>query len=61
MPKPAKPQIRVYLSEEHDRLLKAIAGIKDSSVNAIANEAIAQWLEAPTQQAKIKKFNLEEL
>ncbi|WP_255519527.1 hypothetical protein [Oscillatoria sp. FACHB-1407] len=40
MPKPAKPQIRVYITEEKDRLLKAIAGIKDSSVNAIVNEAI---------------------
>ncbi len=41
MPKPAKPQIRVYITEDKDRLLKAISGIKDSSVNAIANEAIA--------------------
>jgi hypothetical protein len=35
VPKPTKPQIRVDITEEKDRLLKAIAGIKDSSVNAI--------------------------
>lgn len=61
MPKPAKPQIRVYISEETDRLLKAIAGIKDSSVNAIVNEAIDSWLNEAEQQEIIKKFNLDQL
>lgn len=61
MPKPAKPQIRVYISEEKDRLLKAIAGIKDSSVNAIVNEAIDHWLEESEQQEIVDKFNLDRL
>ncbi|MCY7274603.1 MAG: hypothetical protein LH702_12930 [Phormidesmis sp. CAN_BIN44] len=61
MPKPAKPQIRVYISEEKDRLLKAIAGIKDSSVNAIVNEAIDRWLEETEQKEIVKKFNLDQL
>ncbi|MGB3612208.1 MAG: hypothetical protein WBA10_00330 [Elainellaceae cyanobacterium] len=39
----------------------AIAGIKGSSVNAIANEAIEQWLEDPVQKDIIKKFNLAQL
>jgi len=61
VPKPAKPQIRVYITEEKDRLLKAIAGIKDSSVNAIVNEAIDRWLEESEQQDVIEKFNLNRL
>lgn len=61
MPKPAKPQIRVYITEEKDRLLKAIAGIKDSSVNAIVNEAIDRWLDAAEQQEIVEKFNLDRL
>jgi hypothetical protein len=61
VPKPAKPQIRVYITEETDRLLKAIAGIKDSSVNAIVNEAIDRWLEESEQQEMIEKFNLDRL
>jgi hypothetical protein len=61
VPKPAKPQIRVYITEETDRLLKAIAGIKDSSVNAIANEAIDHWLAEAEQQEIIQKFNLDQL
>ena len=61
MPKPAKPQIRVYITEEKDRLLKAIAGIKDSSVNAIVNEAIDLWLNEAEQKEIIEKFNLDRL
>jgi len=61
VPKPAKPQIRVYITEEKDRLLKAIAGIKDSSVNAIVNEAIDRWLEEPEQKDIVEKFNLDRL
>ncbi|MGF1568040.1 MAG: hypothetical protein ACFCVD_08200 [Nodosilinea sp.] len=47
--------------EDKDRLLKAIAGIKDSSVNAIANEAIDHWLAEAEQQEIIQKFNLDQL
>jgi len=61
VPKPAKPQIRVYITEETDRLLKAIAGIKDSSVNAIVNEAIDRWLEEVEQREIVEKFNLDRL
>ncbi|NJO39128.1 MAG: hypothetical protein HC769_07135 [Cyanobacteria bacterium CRU_2_1] len=61
MPKPAKPQIRVYITEDKDRLLKAIAGIKDSSVNAIVNEAIDHWLAESEQKEIVEKFNLDRL
>lgn len=61
MSKSAKPQIRVYITEEKDRLLKAIAGIKDSSVNAIVNEAIDRWLNEAEQKEIVKKFNLDRL
>lgn len=61
MPKPAKPQIRVYINEETDRLLKVMAGIKDSSVNAIVNEAIDRWLNESAQREIIEKFNLSKL
>jgi len=51
----------VYITEETDRLLKAIAGIKDSSVNAIVNEAIDHWLEEAEQKEIMEKFNLDRL
>ena len=61
MPKPAKPQIRVYITEEKDRLLKAMAGIKDTSVNSIVNDAIDRWLDEAEQQEILEKFNLSRL
>jgi predicted HicB family RNase H-like nuclease len=61
VPKPAKPQIRVYINEETDRLLKVMAGIKDASVNSIVNEAIDRWLNEPAQKEIIEKFNLNQL
>jgi hypothetical protein len=41
-----------------NRLLKAFAGIKDSSVNEIVNEAIDQCLDESEQKEMIEKFNL---
>lgn len=59
MPK-YKPQIRVYIPEDTDRLLKLLAAFKDSSVNALVNEAIEQWLENQEQREIIEKHKLEE-
>lgn len=73
MPK-RKPQIRAYVDEHTDKLLKALAGVMDSNVNAIVVEAIAsrygvcvagkpieQWLSKPEIQEKIEKHRLDEL
>jgi predicted transcriptional regulator len=60
MPK-RKPQIRAYVDEHTDKLLKALAGVMDSSVNAIVVEAIEQWLSKPEIQEKIEKHRLDEL
>lgn len=60
MPK-RKPQIRAYVDEDTDKLLKALAGVMDSSVNAIVVEAIEEWLSKPEIQEKIEKHRLDEL
>lgn len=60
MPK-RKPQIRAYVDEHTDRLLKALAGVLDSSVNAIVVEAIEDWLSKPETQHIIEKHRLDEL
>lgn len=56
-----KPQIRAYVDEHTDKLLKALAGVLDSSVNAIVVEAIEDWLSKPEIQEKIEKHRLDEL
>lgn len=60
MPK-RKPQIRAYVDEHTDKLLKALAGVMDISVNAIVVEALDDWLSKPEIQEKIEKHRLDDL
>ena len=56
-----KAQIRVYLPTDIDKVLKILAAVKESSVNAIVNEAIEHWLEEHDQQEIIQRLNLDTL
>jgi predicted DNA-binding protein len=56
-----KAQIRVYLPTDTDKILKILAAVKDSSVNALVNEAIEHWLEENEQREVIERLNLNEL
>ena len=56
-----KAQLRVYLSNDTDKILKILAAVKESSVNALVNEAVEHWLEEVEQQELIKRLNLDEL
>ena len=56
-----KAQIRVYLPTDTDKILKILAAVKESSVNALVNEAIEHWLEETGQKEIVEKFNLDQL
>jgi predicted transcriptional regulator len=56
-----KAQIRVYLPTDTDKILKILAAVKDSSVNALVNQAIEHWLEEAEQKEIVEKFNLDQL
>lgn len=56
-----KAQIRVYLPTDTDKILKILAAVKDSSVNALVNQAIEHWLEENEQREVIERLNLDEL
>lgn len=56
-----KAQIRVYLPIDTDKVLKILAAVKESSVNALVNEAIEHWLEEEEQREVIERLNLDEL
>ena len=60
MPNPNTP-LRIYVPEQTTRLLKAVAGLKDESVNAIVNEAIELWLSQPDQQKLIERHSLDRI
>jgi len=60
--KKRKPEIRVFVEEDLDRLLKALAGIKDTSLSGLVNEAIEFYInQNPDIQKLIVRFNLEDL
>jgi hypothetical protein len=57
-----KPEIRVFVEEDLDRLLKALAGIKDTSLSGLINEAIEFYINHNADvQSLIERFNLEDL
>jgi predicted DNA-binding protein len=56
-----KAQIRVYLPTDTDKILKILAAVKESSVNALVNEAIEHWLEEDGQREVIERLNLDDL
>ena len=60
--KKRKPEIRVFVEEDLDRLLKALAGIKDTSLSGLVNDAIEFYINYnPDVQNLIERFNLEDL
>jgi predicted transcriptional regulator len=54
-------EFRVYVPDEVYRLLQSIAAIRDSSVNAVVNEAIEFWLADDNQHKTIEKHRLNDL
>jgi hypothetical protein len=56
-----KPEVRVYLELDVDRLIKTIAALRDTSINALINEAIELWLEQPEQQETIERHRLDDI
>jgi multidrug efflux pump subunit AcrB len=60
--KKRKPEIRVFVEEDLDRLLKALAGIRDTSLSGLVNEAIEFYINHNADvQNLIERFNLEDL
>jgi hypothetical protein len=53
-------QIRAVVSKDVYALLKALAGLKQASLNQVLNEAIDRYLEDKDNQELIQRHNLEE-
>ena len=53
-------QVRTVISKDTYQLLKALAGLKGVSLNAVLNEAIDYWLESDSIREMIQRHNLEE-
>lgn len=54
-------EFRVYVPDEVYRLIQNVAAIRDSSINAVVNEAIEYWLADENQQKTIDRHKLDDL
>lgn len=54
-------EFRVYVPDEVYALVRTIAAIRDTSINAIVNEALEKWLVDPEQQETIERHRLDEI
>lgn len=54
-------EFRVYVPDEVYRLIQNVAAIRDSSINAVVNEAIEFWLADENQQKTIDRHKLDDL
>jgi predicted transcriptional regulator len=54
-------EVRVILPQEVYSLLRRIAGVRETSLNKLMNEAVEDWLAAETQQETIDRHRLDEI
>lgn len=56
-----RPELRIYLDSDLDKLVKTIATIREESISAVVAEALELWLQQRQQQEIIEKHRLDEL
>lgn len=60
-----KKEFRGYVTQDLDRLVRALAGIKngdrDWSISDVLQDALETWVNLPVNQELIKKHNLNKL
>jgi predicted transcriptional regulator len=55
-----KQEIRVTIDKDTYRLLKKLAGVMESSMNGLMNNALDRFLESDDIQEVINRHNLED-
>jgi len=55
-----KQDIRVSMDKDTYRLVKRLAGVSETSMNSMINQAIERFLESDDIQSVIKRHRLEE-
>ena len=56
-----KPEVRAYVDEDLDRLIKTIASLKGISVSELLNQAIEVYLQLPEIQKIVERHRLDEI
>ncbi|MBI4781842.1 MAG: hypothetical protein HY785_11040 [Oscillatoriophycideae cyanobacterium NC_groundwater_1537_Pr4_S-0.65um_50_18] len=56
-----KPEVRAYVDEDLDRLIKTIASLKGISISELLNQAIEVYLQVPEIQKIVERHRLDEI
>ncbi|HEY9627383.1 MAG TPA: hypothetical protein V6C84_08785 [Coleofasciculaceae cyanobacterium] len=56
-----KPEVRAYVDEDLDRLIKTIASLKGISISELLNQAIEVYLQVPEVQKIVERHRLDEI
>jgi hypothetical protein len=56
-----RPELRIYLDSDLDKLVKTIATIREESISAVVAEALELWLQQTQQREIVEKHRLDEL
>lgn len=59
--KSRRPEVRAYVEEDLDRLIKTIASLKGISISELLNQAIEIYLQQEEQQELIEKHRLDDI
>ncbi|PSB09998.1 hypothetical protein C7B61_01110 [filamentous cyanobacterium CCP1] len=54
-----KPEVRAYVDEDLDRLIKTIASLKGISISELLNQAIEVYLQLPETQKLVERHRLD--
>ena len=56
-----KPELRVYLEPDLDKLIRLLAALHDRTLSNVVTDALERWVQLPENQQLVEKHNLDEI
>ena len=56
-----KPELRVYVEPDLDKLIRLLAALHEKTLSDVVSDALERWVDLPENQALIEKHNLDQL
>lgn len=56
-----KPELRVYIEPDLDKLIRLLAALHERTLSDVVTDALERWVDLPENQDFIEKHNLDKL
>ena len=56
-----KPELRVYIESDLDKLIRLLAALHEKTLSTVVTNALEHWVDLPENQELIEKHNLDKL